>query len=581
MEKGKRGQITNLVIIVLSVAILISGILLVMNISKVTAALPSPKEYDFLASVYPEKAQLGTVFTIKATLGINRTQVYRIDAEVTKDNKVLAEIPLIDDGMHGDEKADDGIYANVFDSTGYDEGVYNVNLKINPIENINSYKNTAEFQVFKQSCVNLRYTGNPSDKIDVVFLPSGYTDMSKFESDVLKFLDFSGKNKGLFALEPFKSNADKFNIYLVNESDNLGCNLGCQGIDSMICCNDNKVSEFASQCPSDQIVVIQDTKEFCGTASYYAKVCAISRGAEVFTHEFGHSFGGLGDEYDYSAYYPTYKAEQYDYPNCDSSGCPKWSNLDLEGISCSKGCGVSNAYKPTDCDCEMCNYVGHYDSVCSLAFRLLMDKYTPSISENELAPPIEKSYMIDLNDNNDKLSLNNVYLTQATAPDRKTARQEYKARLVSFSGQELYTFDFEMPKTDYPFFNPDNDTIRPSPIAYDDVNRIIAAPYYSNAKKMEVYNLLGKKILEVDLARFSNMCGDNICEINENHEQCPADCSVSKKDKVCTYQSDNVCDPDCLSIDSDCKKLSPLLIANIVAFSVFIILFALILARKR
>lgn len=582
MEISKRGQISAFVIIILSLAILISGVLLIKNISKVTAALPSPKEYLFESSVFPEKGQLGTVFTIKAALGVNKSEVYRIDAQIMKDNILLTEIPLLDDGMHGDSKADDGIYANTFDSSGHNEGVYYVDIKINPIENADAYKKSASFQVFRQNCVNLKYTGNPSDKIDVVFLASGYKDMKKFSSDVVKYVDITGKNKGLFSMEPFKSNADKFNIYLINQTGDLGCSLGCQGIDSMICCDDNKVSEFASQCPSDQIVVLHDTNEFCGTASSYAKVCTISRGAEVLTHEFGHSFGGFGDEYDYSEYYPTYDPGEYKYPNCDEQGCPKWINLGLQGVGCFKGCGVSAQFKPTDCDCIMCGYVGHYDPVDAIYLKKLMDNYSPAKSQG-LAPPAEKAYMINLNYNYGQLKLNNLYLTQATAPDRKIVRKtDYKAKLISFSGENLYSFSFEMPRIEYPFYNPYNDTIRPSPIVYGNVDRMLAVPYYSDAKKMEVYDIMNRKVLEVDLTQYSSLCGDKICEQNENSVQCPQDCQEARKDSLCTYANDNVCDPDCLSVDPDCKKLNPLIIANAAAFAAFVILLgAILIIRKK
>jgi hypothetical protein len=580
----KKGQIANLVVIVISLMILVSGILLVRNISKVTAALPSPQDYSFAPYVFPEKGQIGTVFTIQVITGTeNRSDIYRMDIQISKDNMAMAEIPLLDDGLHGDGKAGDGVYANTFDSSGKSEGVYDVNLHINPIENIESYKNITSFQVFRQNCVNLRYTGNPSQKIDVVFVPSGYSDMKKFANDVIRFVDIQGKNKGLFALEPFKSNTDKFNLYLINQTEDMGCSLNCQGISSMICCNDNKVEEVASQCPADQIVVIQDTADFCGTASSYAKVCAISRGQEVFTHEWGHSFGGLGDEYDYSAYYPTYVAEYYDYPNCDMQGCPKWSSLGLSGTECFKGCGVSSAYRPTQGNCMMYGYVGQYDSVCALQMKKLMDNYSSQIPTGQMAPPIEKAYMINLNYNYGQLKLNDVYVTQTTAPDRKSSgrRPDYQAKLISVDGKQLYTFNFEIPRTENPFYNSDNDTFRPSPVVFTDVDRIIPVPYYANARKMEVYNLANKKVLEVDLMQFSNLCGDKICEQGENSVQCPADCSVIKSDKLCTYSKDNICDPDCMNIDPDCKTLSPLLIANVVALAVFIILFVLVLARKK
>jgi hypothetical protein len=580
-----RGQISSLIVIVLSIAILVLGILLIQNISKVTAALPSPKAYFFTSSVFPEKGQLGTVFTITISVGeTNRSDIYRIDAIISKDKLNVATIPMFDDGLHGDSKSNDGIYANTFDSSGKEEGVYIVDVEINPVENAEKYKEAASFQIFKKNCINLKYSGNPSEKVDVVFLASNYKDMEKFRSDVIKYLDFNGNNKGLFALEPFKSNTDKFNIYLVNQTDDLGCSLNCQGIRSMICCNDNKVSEAALQCPSDQIIVLNDLNQFCGTASYYAKVCTISRGQEVLTHEFGHSFGGFGDEYEYSNYYPGYNPGEYNYPNCDQEGCPKWSNLELQGIGCFKGCGISTQYKSTNCNCIMCGYVGHYDPVDVIYLRKLLDNYSPLRTGGELAPPIEKSYAVNLNLNRGQLSLNNVYVTETISPDRKislASRIYYKAKLISFDGTELDSIRFDMANTEYPFFDYNNDSSRPSPIVYPSVDRLVSVPYYKNAQKMEVYDSVNRKVLEIDLTRFSSQCGDGKCEVNENYVQCPADCSQERKDNVCVYSEDGVCDPDCQKIDPDCKKITPLMTANIIAFAALVLLMIFLFLKRK
>jgi len=585
MKKGI--AIANLVIVLISISIIILGAIFLKDLSKVTSALPSPREYFLTGSVYPEKAQQGTMFNVKFIVeNVNRSDIYRINARITKDNSLIAEIPLFDDGLHGDEKENDGIFANIFDSSQYasGEGVYYVDASVNPVENKDVYSKIASFQIFNNNCISLKYNGNPSDKIDVVLVPSNYKSLEKFTNDAIKYIDFAGRNKGILALEPFKSNIDKFNFYIINQSNDLGCELNCQGISSMICCNDNKVSEVASQCPTDQIIVLNDDSNFCGTASYYAKVCTIARGPEVLTHEWGHAFGGLGDQYDYGSTYPNYNPSEYNYPNCDNAGCLKWGNLGLTGVGCFKVCGVETAYKPTDCNGEMCTYVGHYDPVEILYMRKILDNYSPLKPSAPLpAPPIEKSYIVNLNSNNSKLSLNNIYATTTTAPDRKFVRKtDYQARIISFSGQILYSFDFEMPKTEYPFwdYNLPNAS-RPSPIVYSEVNRTITVPYFANARIMHVYGLDGRKVLDIDLTQLSSRCGDGICEENENALQCLQDCSEQKKDGLCNYEKDNICDPDCMNVDPDCKQLSSLMILDIAAIAVFASVLAVLLVRKK
>jgi hypothetical protein len=109
---------------------------------------------------------------------------------------------------------------------------------------------------------------------------------------------------------------------------------------------------------------------------------------------------------------------------------------------------------------------------------------------------------------------------------------------------------------------------------------MLTVPYYSNAQKMAISDSKNKTVLEVDLIPFSSQCGDGKCEANENTAQCSQDCSEAKSDNLCTYTKDNVCDPDCMKIDPDCKILSPLIIANIIALAVFILLLIAFLIRK-
>ena len=52
------------------------------------------------------------------------------------------------------------------------------------------------------------HNGEPADKVDLVFLPEGYTkdEINKFKNDCKKFSEY------LFKSSPYKENKDKFNI---------------------------------------------------------------------------------------------------------------------------------------------------------------------------------------------------------------------------------------------------------------------------------------------------------------------------------------------------------------------------------
>jgi len=77
----------------------------------------------------------------------------------------------------------------------------------------------------------------------------------------------------------------------------------------------------------DQVAVVMNAKEdfsYALSESDFLMVARefdkwVSDPGRMFTHEFGHSFGGLKDEY------PDREANSdVDAPNCDVVGCPKW-----------------------------------------------------------------------------------------------------------------------------------------------------------------------------------------------------------------------------------------------------------------
>src|SRR3989338_10256652 len=60
-----------------------------------------------------------------------------------------------------------------------------------------------------------------------------------------------------------------------------------------------------------------------------------------------------------------------------------------------------------------------------------------------------------------------------------------------------------------------------------------------------------KVIFEKDITGlFCN--NDKVCGGVENYNSCTADCPKSGRDNYCTYEKDNICDPDCLYGELDC-----------------------------
>ena len=156
-------------------------------------------------------------------------------------------------------------------------------------------------------------SGDPSKKVDIVILPEGYSknEMGLFIDDCREFAN------GLFNYYPYSINKNKFNIYgILAPSIDSGNDIPANNIwnktllntsfytfDSERYCMtlDNKsVRDLAANVPYDQVYLLVNTKKYGGGAiyNYYSvSVNSNEKADQIFIHELGHGFAGLGDEY--------------------------------------------------------------------------------------------------------------------------------------------------------------------------------------------------------------------------------------------------------------------------------------------
>lgn len=181
----------------------------------------------------------------------------------------------------------------------------------------------------KIECVNVIYNGDQKNKIDVVFLGVNYGNNEDFGTDVQSYIN------EIYSIEPYLSSKTKFNFYRIDEFRDLSC----RETDKIVC-DEFKVKELALKCPNDFIVVL-DKKNFLSMlrSTAYSNIVNLNTAdtKTVLTHEFGHSIGGLGDEYVYGDF------SGIEFPNCDYSPCAKWNNL-----GCYEGCSSSMYYRSTE-----------------------------------------------------------------------------------------------------------------------------------------------------------------------------------------------------------------------------------------
>jgi hypothetical protein len=165
----------------------------------------------------------------------------------------------------------------------------------------------------KVDFVMLKKSGDCAKSVDVAILAEGYRqeEMSKFIGDASRLTD------SLFKVEPFRSLQSKFNIYALKTpsvdsgTDIPGRNIYANtlynstfytfDIARYLTTSDMKtVYDMAASVPYDYLIVLVNSKEYGGGGfCNYLSVCTSdnSLAANVFIHEFGHEFAGLGDEY--------------------------------------------------------------------------------------------------------------------------------------------------------------------------------------------------------------------------------------------------------------------------------------------
>ena len=168
-------------------------------------------------------------------------------------------------------------------------------------------------------------SGDPHTSLDIAFLSEGYTkgEMGKFRADVKRMADI------LFEEAPFDKYRERINIWAVEApSQESGTDVPGEGIyvntalnssyytfdvDRYLTTQDiRSVNDYAAAAPHDQIVVLINSPRYGGGGvyNYYSAVTSDHKFTpQVFTHEFGHGFAGLADEYyssevAYEEFYP-------------------------------------------------------------------------------------------------------------------------------------------------------------------------------------------------------------------------------------------------------------------------------------
>jgi hypothetical protein len=197
--------------------------------------------------------------------------------------------------------------------------------------------------------------GDPHDNVDIVIVAEGYTlaEKDKFRKDLERFSEV------FFSMEPYKSSKSKFNVNGIftpspesgvdeprqgsYRKTALGASFNSLDSDRYLLVDDNRtLRDVAAQVPYDVMMVMVNSTRY-GGGGFYGYYCAFTSDGPwsdyVFQHEFGHTFGGLADEYyttdvAYEDFYP--EGVEPPEPNITRLLDPqqlKWKDLVTPGLT--------------------------------------------------------------------------------------------------------------------------------------------------------------------------------------------------------------------------------------------------------
>ena len=245
----------------------------------------------------------------------------------------------------------------------------------------------------------LHQAANPSRCIRIAFVAEGYTadDMAHYLSDCRKAIG------SLFNHEPFKSMQDRFNIIAVKStSEESGTSEPSKGIWRNTALGSHfdtfysdrylttlhlkRLHDILAGTPYEHIIILVNTEHYGGGGIYNSYNLSYTGGENflpVVVHEFGHSFGGLGDEYAYDNNdEPIYFEDTEPWePNLTTKAMAfiKWENLIKQGKA---GLFEGGGYleKGVWRGCENCrmrtNEEPEFCAVCQQALTELINFYT-------------------------------------------------------------------------------------------------------------------------------------------------------------------------------------------------------------
>ncbi len=235
-----------------------------------------------------------------------------------------------------------------------------------------------------EDCIPLQDNHPRETKLKIAIVGSSYGAVN----NELFIRDANRIKDQILSFEPFRSNSNKINFYALNSENDFGCHFNCQNIERLLCCTNWQVTDFVStKCPYNKIILVFNSPLYGGAGQSIAITSNGGRAIDlnVPTHEFGHVFGGLADEYNYNTGHIPYSQSDV---NCDNNPqCPKWSNLigryendvtkSVVTVGCFEGCKYQQRglYRPIAVESIMLDLRGDFGPVNERHLTRLLESY--------------------------------------------------------------------------------------------------------------------------------------------------------------------------------------------------------------
>lgn len=214
--------------------------------------------------------------------------------------------------------------------------------------------------------------------------------------------DARAATEAIFAHEPFRRLRSRFNVVAVmSPSEDSGASCPADGVWKSTALRSHfdtfysdrylttlslkRLHDLLAGTPYEHIIILVNTGKYGGGGIYNSYNLSYTKGdafRPVVVHEFGHSFGGLGDEYEYGDGDPMYHADTEPWePNLttkrDFRG--KWENLVRLGKAAlieGGGYQQKGVFRGA-ADCRMrTNSVPDFCPVCQQALERMIEFYT-------------------------------------------------------------------------------------------------------------------------------------------------------------------------------------------------------------